>query len=285
MLGLLTLCAGAAFVNWRHAIFLTIVLDAVRDPLRKVTPDQPVWMSQAISIVWVLIFINCLTQGYQILPAIRRTFPRTREGTFFLIMALIPGAILSMFLYRNGWILVVIGALSYLGPLLGLVIGVSFADRESDIYRFMRIYVLVNSVVLVGSIAEHSGWNWPGLGGLIGFEWIRHMPGVLVRMVSGFFRSPDIAGFHAAHVVVFALILSLPRSKRDNPRLYWLAPGLFALYTLFLAGRRKMFSIPVIFLVVWILLDLLRRKQGARNLNHSGGTGIVDCKWRDLLLR
>lgn len=275
MIVLLALCCGAALVNWRQAIFLTIVLDAFRDPMRKLTPNQPVWMSQAIVLVWLLIFLNCLSQNARLIHSIRKVFPRSREGTFFLIAALIPGAIVSFVSYSNGWILVVIGALSYLGPLLGLLIGAAFADRTQDVYRFMKLYVLINALVLVGSVAEHYGWNWPGLGGLIGFEWIRHMPGVLVRMVSGFFRSPDIAGFHAAHVVIFSLVLAVPQSRTATARPHWLPPGLLGLFALFLAGRRKMFSIPVIFLIVWLVIDLLRRQKGSKNLLLFAGTAMV----------
>ncbi len=266
MLCLLALCSAVAFVNWRQAILLTIFLDALRDPIRKLTPEQPVWMSQAIVLVWFIILLNCLSQDSRILQSIRRTFPRTNAGTTFLLAALLPGAALSLVLYRNGWILVILGALSYLGPFAGLLIGTAFAKRVKDTYKFMQLYVLANSIVLIGNLAEHFSWGWPGLGGLLGFEWIRHMPGVLVRLVSGFFRSPDVAGFHAAHVVVFSVLLALPRIRGSASRLYWLVPAFFGLYTLFLSGRRKMFSIPVVFLLVLVLVDILRRQKGSKNL-------------------
>lgn len=275
MVGLLAVCSLVALANWRHGIFLSVIVDALRDPIRKLTPDQPVWMSQGIVLVWAIILFSCLTRNARTFRDLRAMFPRLREGAIFFIAALLPGAILSFILYRNGWFLALIGGMSYVGPLLGLYVGICFADNTRDIVRLMQIYVVVNSLVLVGSLAEQLGWDWPGLGGLLGMVWIRHMPGVLVKMVSGFFRSPDIAGLHAAHVVVFSILLAIPKSRRDLLRPHWFVSAIWGIFTLFIAGRRKMFAIPVVFLLVWIYLEFSRRQRGSKNFLAFIGLAIV----------
>ena len=120
MVGLLVVCSLVALTNWRHGIFLSVIVDALRDPIRKLTPDQPVWMSQGIVLVWAVILFSCLTGNGRTFRDIRVMFPRLRDGAIFFITALIPGAILSFILYQNGWFLVLIGGMSYVGPLLGL---------------------------------------------------------------------------------------------------------------------------------------------------------------------
>lgn len=275
MLGMIAVCGLVALTNWRHAIFLVIIVDALRDPIRKLAPAQPVWISQAIILDWAVIIGMCLSTNTRVLLGVRRVFPRLRQGTIFFIVGLLPGAALSLLLYRNGWILAGIGGLSYVGPLAGLFVGVCLAERSQDVFRLMQLYVVMNSLVLTGSFAEHQGLDLPGLGGLLGHEWIRHMPGVLVRMVSGFFRSPDIAGFHAAHVVIFSILLAVSRGKGKNINPQWLVFALWGLAALFLAGRRKMFSITVVFLIVWVLTDYLRKQQGSKNLLLFVGVVLV----------
>lgn len=275
MLVMIIVCGLVALTNWRHGIFLVIIVDALRDPIRKIAPEQPVWISQAIILDWAVIIGMCLTTNNRVLRVVRRVFPRLRQGTIFFIAALVPGTFLSLLLYRNGWIMAGIGGLSYLGPLAGLFVGICFAERSHDVFRLMQLYVVMNSLVLAGSFAEHLGMDWPGLGGLLGFEWIRHMPGVLVRLISGFFRSPDIAGFHAAHVVIFSILLAVSRGKGKNIHPQWLGFGVWALAALFLTGRRKMFSIPVVFLIVWVLTDYLRKQRGSKNLLLFVGLVLV----------
>lgn len=275
MLGLVVVCGMVAFANWRHAVFLVIILDAVRDPIRKIAPGQPVWISQAIIVVWAAIIVVCFSKNVHLLRRIRKNFPRLQQGTILFIAALIPGIFLDFLLYRNGWVLAAIGCLSYLGPLAGFMVGICLAERTRDIFRLMQVYVLVNSIVMVGSYAEYMGLDWPGLGGLLGHEWIRHMSGILVRMVSGFFRGPDISGFHAAHVVIFSIMLVVQKKRGGMLKLLWIFLGLWGLGALFLAGRRKMFAIPVVFLIVFVLVDLLRKRQGSRKLLQFIGIALV----------
>jgi hypothetical protein len=262
---LIAICCAVAISNWRLAMYLGIVVDVLRDPIRKLTIGEPAWMTQAMIPVWFCIFAGCLAQQPGVVRQLGRVFPGVRKGTRFLLLALLPGLFLSLVLYTNGWFVAAIGGLSYVGPLAGILIGACMAIDKRDVLRVLRFYALINSVALVGSLAESSHWGWPALGGMQGFEWIRHMPGVQVRLISGFFRSPDIAGFHAANVLVFSVILSLPKNRGDRIRPAWLVVTLWGVYVITLAGRRKMLAIPLLFIVVFFGLNAFRKqkKQGA----------------------
>ena len=172
---------------------------------------------------------------------------------------------LSVALYQNGVLLAGLGILSYASPLLGVALGAALAFDLKYLKKLLQIYVVINSIVFVGAIAEWLQWDWPGLGGLEGFEWIRHMPGVIVRLISGFFRSPDIAGFHAANTMMASVILLMNRGDKPafrrsiNP--LWLSTAIWSLVPLMLCGRRKMLIMPIVFLIAYLLYIHLAAKK------------------------
>ncbi|MCS7471461.1 hypothetical protein NZK35_32845 [Stieleria sp. ICT_E10.1] len=189
------------------------------------------------------------------------------------MLGLIPGAVLSLALYQNGILLAGLGFISYAAPLLGIALGAALAFELRYLKRLLEIYVIVNSIALIGSVAEYLMWDWPALGGLKGFEWIRHMPGVIVRLISGFFRSPDIAGFHAANTMMVSAVLLLNRGdkvglrRRINP--LWLSTAIWSAVPLLLCGRRKMLIMPVIFIIAYLMyIQLAARRSVAQVLGY-----------------
>jgi len=226
-----------------------------------------------IGAVWAAAFVNLMFGGNLGLRTVRKRFPWIERSITLYLIALIPGAVMSLALYQNGVLLAALGGISYTAPLLGLVIGAALAYDLKHFKRLLQVYVLINSVVMIGSVAEWFQWDWPALGGLEGFEWIRHMPGVIVRLISGFFRSPDIAGFHAANTMMVSAILLLnrgdaPRFRRKlNP--LWLTTLIWSAVPLILCGRRKMLIMPVIFVVAYLMyIQLVARRDAVKSLGY-----------------
>jgi hypothetical protein len=263
LISLVGVCCLVSLFNWRQGLYLGIILDVLRDPVRKLTTGEPAWMTQVMVPVWAAILVGCLTQKATVARDLRRFFPGVRKGVLVLCASLIPGLAMSMLLYQNGWLVAAIGGVSYLGPLAGLLIGACLAMEKQDVFRFLRLYIIVNSLAFVGSQAEYFRLDWVGLGGMAGVEWIRHIPGVQVRMISGFFRSPDIAGFHAANVIVFAALMAIPKFRGDRVRPLWLMFAAWAVAVVFLAGRRKMLAIPLVFLFVFVGVNAIRKQRNA----------------------
>src|SRR5690606_20859328 len=133
-----------------------------------------------------------------------------------LMMAIIPAALLSLILYPGGYLLAAIGGLSYMAPLAGLAFGYLLPRSERDIYRLMQFYTIINSVMLIGVPLEYMDFDLPALGG-INMDWIRYRDGYIVDLMTGFYRSPDIMGLHAAHVIMFSLSLAI-RTKSPERR-------------------------------------------------------------------
>ncbi len=241
-----------ALTNWRYALYLCLVVDLVRDPVRKLAYDQPVWITVAGVLPWLLVMLKAFSQEQPELRAIFQRYPRTATILGLVIVALIPGFLLSCVSYSSGYVLACIGAASYLGPFAGLALGYLLIKEEQTMVRFFVAYTLLNSVMMIGTPLEFLNVDIPGLGG-IRMEWIRYRQGYVVDLISGFYRSPDVMGLHAAHIVMFGLILA-SRSKPIAASA-WLSMVLWGTVCILLCGRRKMIAIPLVFLFTYIILS------------------------------
>ncbi len=86
-------------------------------------------------------------------------------------------------------------------------------------------------------------------------DWVRYGQGYVVNLVAGFYRSPDVMGWHAATVTLLTLILAM--TARGGRRWFWLLLGGAAIAALLLCGRRKMVYMIPAFLVSVAALQLL----------------------------
>ena len=263
-----------AIANWRAGLYACVLFDGLRDPIRKLSADQPVAITVAVTFIWIGVFIGVLNaHRAELLLALRRHYPKMRAAIQCLVVALIPGAALSFTLYHGGYMLVAIGGISYLAPLMGLAIGFAFLRKEQDVERLIAFYALFNSVFLTGAVLQYCGSDMPGLGG-ISMDWIRQMHGLHVNLIAGFYRSPDILGLHATHVVMFSVILAL-RCKGPGG-IGWSAVAVWGATCLLLAGRRKMVAMPFVFVAVYLLLGLWRGSRISRKARIMVGmAGLV----------
>lgn len=252
-----------SLVSWRAGLYLAVLFDVVRDPVRKLSDDHSVFITVAAAAIWGAVFLGLLFSDMSLIRLSLSRYPSLRRGITWLVMAVIPGALISTALYHGGYKLAIIGGISFIAPLLGIAIGFSFPKTEVDLKRILSFYVIVNSVTLIGTILEWKKYNFPGLGG-IDMEWIRHHGHLQVELIAGFYRSPDIMGLHAAHVIVFCAVLAM--QSKDLAKLGWSALGVWAAFCLLLSGRRKMIGIPLIFVASFILISFLRGSRGASKL-------------------
>ncbi|MCA9049845.1 MAG: hypothetical protein KDA89_14015 [Planctomycetaceae bacterium] len=245
-----------ALGNWRAAVYAGLLVDVLRDPVRKLIPMQPVLITLSGAALWLVIVLSAVLQERSDLRAMFRSYGRLRTSWHLLLIALLPAAGVSVISYQRGWIMASIGAASYLIPALGIAAGFAVARKPDAVVSILRFYVVVNAVMLFGVILEYLNADIPGLGG-IDMVWIRYRPGYIVNLMSGWYRSPDIMGLHAAHVIMFSLLLAVV--EKDARRGVWLGPAVWAAVCILLSGRRKMIGIPLIFLSVYLLLGLLLR--------------------------
>lgn len=258
-----------AIVDWRWGLYLCLVLDVLRDPARKLSDSQSVWMTVAAASVWGGVFLGVLRSESGELLSLFGRYPKMRASVVYLIAAMVPAALLACVLYPSGYLLAIVGGVSYLAPLLGIGIGFVLPREDRSIYRLLAFYTVFNAVMLSGTLLEFAGLEWRVLGGvrtLAGeqMDWIRVWNGMKVQLIAGFYRSPDISALHAAHVVVFSAMLAM--NPRSRFRSGWVGIAAWAGFCLLLAGRRKMMAIPLIFMAVFLLLCWLRGGQSRGQL-------------------
>jgi hypothetical protein len=248
-----------AFSNWRQAIYLAILLDFVRDPVRKLDPDQSVFITVSVLGLWAAITVSAYGQSQGVMTEAKQQHPRVFQALRLMVYAIIPGALISMLLYSAGYKMVLLGAVSYLAPAAGIMLGYLLGSDEKSIARILRFYCIVNGLALTSVIAEYAGLGWPLLGGLRGMVWIRYSGHDIVDLIGGFYRSPDIMGLHAAQVVMFALTLSIQKQRSWSP--VWIAFALLGSLCLLLSGRRKMLGMPMVFMASLLLFSYRRGIQ------------------------
>jgi hypothetical protein len=235
-------------VDWRRGLYLCLLIDFVRDPVRKLAEDQPLAITLAGVVPWMAVFLGALVKDRAAIQLMWSRYPKLRVMVICIMVAIVPAAAISSVGFVNGWMMAAVGSASYIVPLMGIGVGFALARSEDDVYRLLRFYALLNSVALIGTVFEKFHMAVPALGG-IKVDWVRYRTGYTVELISGFYRSPDIMGLHAAHVVLFTSLLAI--RARGAARMSYLTLALWATLSLFLSGRRKMVGMPLVFVVCY----------------------------------
>jgi hypothetical protein len=275
------LCCLIAIGDWRQGVYAGILLDVLRDPVRKLSADQSVAITLAGAAVWAFVAWRAWDSEGMRLKALVRSHAQIRTILTCLVFALVPAAALSCVFYPRGYLLAAVGLLSYVGPVIGIGMGYLFARSDRDIYRLLTFYVIINTIILVGVPLEYLKYDFPGLGG-VQHEWLRYRQGYTVDLIAGFYRSPDIMGLHAAHVVMFSAILWL--QKRSGRNTAWIIPAVWAAFCVLLSGRRKMIGIPLVFFTSYIGLCIWRQSRHGKRLMGLAVLGGVLAVTAGLLL-
>ena len=250
---------GVAFIwsliNWRHGLYLCLIFDVVRDPVRKLTEEHLVYITVAAATLWLAVFIGASrVLGNRLFSPVRM-LPPLRNAINLLLVGLAPAAMVSVVSYDGGWKVGLIGFASYTLPIMGAVVGFHVSRRSESIWRLLSFYCAVNALMLVGTIFEFLKLDLPALGG-INMVWIRYESGYIVDLISGYYRSPDVMGLHAANMTMFSSLLSI--QPRTRHKWLWIGLVLWGTVCLVLSGRRKMIGMLLVFAAVYLSLRIQR---------------------------
>jgi hypothetical protein len=251
-----------ALADWRKGVYAAILLDFVRDPVRKLDPSESVLITISVLGLWGVIFVAAWTRSQSELQSYFRRNPYLLKAFRLLVLATIPGCLIAMVSYAGGYRMVALGLVSYLAPTAGVAIGIAYSRRPDEVAKLLSWYCIVNGLALLGVLAEYSGFALPALGGLKDMVWIRYSGTDVVKLIGGFYRSPDIMGLHAAQVAMFSMILTIRKPDRLTPG--WALLTAFAGLCLILSGRRKMLGMPLVFVAAFSFLCYLRGMRASR---------------------
>lgn len=152
--GFVGLACLIALSNWRQAVYLAILLDFLRDPVRKLDPSESVLITVSVLALWGVITVSAWNQSQAVIREILFENPKLYSAFRLLVLATLPGIALSMAFYADGYKLVALGTVSYLAPSAGVLLGLCFAPHPGEVIRLLRFYCIVNGIALVGVFLE-----------------------------------------------------------------------------------------------------------------------------------
>jgi hypothetical protein len=262
---LIAIGAVFSFTGWRRGLYLMIVAAVLQDPIRKASPDAPAYLVLASVPIWMMMIAGAyLNDRHRFLTEFQHYYPRLLRAFRFFAFMLVPATVISLTHGRGAWQITLIGLFAYASPILGVMLGLSFARNPRDIERLMSFFCIITAVVLIGALLEQLGLfrDWPILGtGAMKFKWLRFRTGYTIQMIAGFYRSPDVMGWHAVTLVLLAATLALYCSGAK--RYLWALASGWGLLGVFLCGRRK-FSMMVPIYVAVLLWVYWKQRRGVR---------------------
>jgi hypothetical protein len=251
-------CAYAQ-MNWRRAWLLVLVCGVVQDPVRKLTPGSPVWISFVVVGLYAAILFAARRTLLAYLREFGRRFPVVETVFTIFLFTLLLAASNGIFSFGvANWKVPLVSFVTYLVPLTAILLGYAWLQREETMYRFFAIYAGLTSIAMIGSMLEYLRYESPVLG-MVSFQgdYIRHLPGIQVRLLAGIYRGPDVMAWHASMLTVIGIAMAL-RSGFGQRMLLWGGVAGWGFLNCMMAGRRKAIYFVVVFGVV-LLWRYIRR--------------------------
>jgi hypothetical protein len=254
-LGLIALFSLIALSNWRRGVLLIIVVAALQDPVRKLIPGTPGWLALATAPIIAALIMGSRFGTRHWWELFQQHQPMIAKCLMLFAVMCLPAAGISATYGPGSWMLTVLGVFSYSILFLTIIAGFHYARRAEDIRGLLAAYCIVHGTMLSGAWIEYLGLapGWHAIGSdAFGFAWRRDVWGYVIRFISGFYRSGDVMGWHAAAVTCLSMTLAL--NTRGRTRLSWAGVAGWAFIALLLCGRRKMVYMLPVFLVAALWL-------------------------------
>jgi len=250
-----------ALIDWRRAWLLACLIGVLQDPARKLIAGQPVFVTFAIVAVYAMILFGTQRRMQTALRDFSRRFGNIWSAFGVVMLFLFLAAVNGVMTFGVGqWKAPMLSLFVYLAPLPAILLGYMYIDSEKRLYRFITFYCVVTSIALIGTPLEYYRVNIPALGMVhqVG-DYIRYLPGIEVRMLSGFYRAPDIMGWHAAMLTSLAIgmIMHSGLSKRAWP---WMLVAGWGFTNCMISGRRKAIYFVAAFIAAFLWRAFKRLK-------------------------
>lgn len=250
---LLAISMVMALAKWRYGFALSVLTVLLQDPLRKLTPGQPIYFVVFVGATFGCAWLGALMANVPLLPGKISGWRKYVGLPFKLFVILVVVQAAHSLARYNTPVLTGVGILSYLSPLPAIMLAYQFALRRGmdGVTRWMRFYVIMASLSLISVYLEYSGAHWKILGEVGGGVMISGA-GDYYKGNSGIFRGAEIAAWHAATAACFSFMLLWGR--RFSFAKVLLAVGLVAFFLGLgiLTGRRKMIIELVIFISIYV---------------------------------
>jgi hypothetical protein len=273
MTGFMLLVAAAAALalfQWRLGLLAMVLVGVLQDPARKMTPGSPGFMALCAGMVWAGAVAGAVLRGEVRWRHFRLHFRGLSNAIALFTLLLVPAAIRSATYSEGSWQITLVGVFIYGSLLTGIMLGEVYPRTGRDQSLLLGTYCVLTALATTGVLLDRLGWKHPALGTIaMGYTWVTHRVGESVYMLAGFYRSPDIQGWHAAMLVMLAFVMAARHAGWW--RLLWLASASVGVLGVTLCGRRKMVAMLVVFFASHIAISLRHGR-----LRHLGWL-VVAC--------
>ncbi len=249
-----------ALVNWRRGWTLAILCGVLQDPARKLTAGTPVVMSLSIVLIYVVILFAAQNELQSYARDLGRRFAGIWEATLLVFLFLGLAAVNGILTFGlENWKVPALSLFIYFIPIPAVIIGYAYLQREDQLLGLFRFYSILTSVALIGTPLEYFHVQSAALGTVAIEANYRFITGISVRLLSGFYRAPDIMGWHAATLACIGLLMTLHHRvlSRSWP---WLLVAGWGFLNCLMSGRRKAVYMVAVFAVALLWRFMKRMK-------------------------
>ena len=276
-ISLLVLPVSLAIAEWRMGFLLCLMTAILQDPLRKLTPDQPVVYVVFVGVVFAGMCVGALARGVQLKPSIMFKRYRHFAAPFSLFLLLVIVQAFNSYLRFGNLMISLTGALTYVMPLVSILCAFQLVLRQGEfrIYQFITWYVVCIALALTTVYLEYSGYHWLVLG-TVGQKLIVYdaVTGHELPAFAGVFRAPEIAAWHAMTAASFGVLVILSRKISLTQLVMALAVAAVLIGLGLLTGRRKIvieFAVFVsTYFILWVIFE-----RGVGKLAGVAFTGVA----------
>ena len=266
-----------AIAEWRIGLLLCLLTAILQDPLRKLTPKEPVFFVVFVGVVFGGMCLGAMARGVSLSPkSLFKRHSHLARPILFLLVLIVVQAFNSYLRFENPFITLT-GLLTYLLPLPSIICAYQLICRQGEfrINQFMMWYIVCIGLALTTIYLEYSGYDWQVLGP-VGVQLIIFdaVTGHQLPSFSGSFRAAEIGAWHAMAAACFVLLMTFSRRVTSTRVLYAVIVVAFLLGLGILTGRRKIIVEFAVFVssyaILWIILE-----RGIGKLAIAGIVGIA----------
>jgi hypothetical protein len=260
--------------NWRAGFLICIVAGFLQDPIRKLVPDEPVYLTATVGIFVAATFLGASLRGVRLRFRPIHTWYKSLRLPMSLFAGLVIIQSILALVNTGSPMLALIGLLAYLSPLPAILLGYNFCSTEKQALQYLRTYIFLSLAMTSGIFLSYAGYDWKILES-VGEGLFAYAPtGEQLTLFPGFFRAPEVAAWHIGTGICLLGVVLLAAKRKA---LKWLCGPLIAFFAtaLVLTGRRKFFVEIVLFAAIYLLMLTLFRRGAIKSAATIMGAIVV----------
>src|SRR5207253_1369140 len=186
--------------------------------VRKLTPNTAVVLTFSIVVVYVAILFASRPILQRGIADLGDRFSRLYVAGALFFLCLVLAAINGLATYGiTLWKVPALSLFLYVMPVTAIALGYIYVDNEARVLQLFKYYCVITALALIGTPLEYMKVGWKALGMVALPEgFIRHLPGIQIRILSGFYRAPDIMGWHASMLTIICIGMAVHARKFER---------------------------------------------------------------------